>query len=114
MTNGSSLARMGNLHLLVKNKIKNKFDLTISGDSITKYSNPEKVMRCNPEKAIKCSNGSKFKDICDQYRHFSPNQKETDVSNIILHVRTNHLPRDDPNNVVKKTYVQLLLPSTGI
>lgn len=42
------------------------------------------------------------------------NENEADVSNIVLLVGTNSLPRDNQNNVVKKKNMRtFILPSAG-
>ena len=88
---------------------KECIDLIILGDSITKYIIPERITKGPEEKSINFSkSGAKVKHVYDQFREFKELHGDTVVSNVIVHVGTNHLPRDDPCDVLRKISKLLL------
>ena len=80
-----------------------KFQLLIFGDSITKNKSPSAVANCDEIQGINYSTGgSKVPGVYKQRRAFEKNHGDASVKSIIIHVGTNHLPRDNPVDVAKK------------
>ena len=56
---------------------------------------PENICKCDPQHPVNLSkSGAKVKGIYEQLSLFQEEYKGTQVKNIIVHVGTNHLPRD--------------------
>ena len=81
---------------------------------------PENICKCDPQHPVNLSkSGAKVKGIYEQLSLFQEEYKGTQVKNIIVHVGTNHLPRDNPENTAKKmckllVRVQYHFPDTVI
>ena len=85
------------------------FELVIFGDSITKRIDPSFIARCNKSLALKYSvGGAKVQGVYEQMRTFRENHQVAAVTNLIIHVGTNHLPRDHPNHITMKISKLLL------
>lgn len=83
-------------------KSKQEFDFVSFEDSIIKHIIP-KFYQCSPEFAIKYYKSvSNVKGIYNQYRKLWKQCKDATICNIPLRVATNHLPRDNPDDVLKK------------
>ena len=94
-------------------------DTVIFGDSIVKRIEPEKITKNTEESLNYAVSGAKVKHIYDQYRLFSEEHNDVNVRNVIVHVGCNHLPRDDPDNVVQKickllSFLESNLPNANI
>ena len=88
-----------------------KFELVIFGDSITKRIDPSFRARCEKSLALNFSvRGAKVRGVYEQTRTFRENHQEAAVTNVIIHVGTNHIPRDHPSDITTKS--QLLLHTT--
>ena len=88
-----------------------KFELVIFGDSITKRIDPSFIARCEKSLALNYSVGrAKVRGVYEQMRTFRENHQEAAVTNVIIHVGTNHIPRDHPSDITTKS--QLLLHTT--
>ena len=98
---------------------KKVIDTVIFGDSIVKRIEPEKITKNTEESLNYAVSGAKVKHIYDQYRLFSEEHNDVNVRNVIVHVGCNHLPRDDPDNVVQKickllSFLESNLPNANI
>ena len=97
-----------------------KFELVIFGDSITKRIDPSFIARCEKSLALNFSvRGAKVRGVYEQMRTFRENHQEAAVTNVIIHVGTNHLPRDHPSDITTKISKLLLhatkeFPNTSI
>ena len=84
-------------------KTKESFELVIFGDSITKYIRPEKICKCDTTQALNYSkSGAKVRGIYEQLNIFQEEHKDAHVKNILIHVGTNHLPRENPEDITRK------------
>ena len=89
-----------------------KFELVIFGDSITKRIDPSFIARCEKSLALNYSiRGAKVRGVYEQMRTFRENHQEAAITNVIIHVGTNHLPRDQPSDITTKIS-KLLLHAT--
>ena len=80
-----------------------KFKLVIFGDSITKRIDPSFLARCDQSLALNYSvGGAKVQGVYKQMRVFRENHQETGITNVIIHVSTNHLPRDYLRDITTK------------
>ena len=87
---------------LRQNRISKELELVIFGDCITKYIIPENICKCDPQHAVNLSkSGAKVKGIYKQLSLFQEGYEDTRVKNIIIHVGTNHLTRDNPEDTAK-------------
>ena len=69
-----------------------KFELVIFGDSITKRIDLSFIARCDRSLALNYSvGGAKVRGVQEQVRTFRENYQEAAVTNVIIHVDTNHL-----------------------
>ena len=81
------------------NQEAKKFELVLFRDSITKRIDPSFIARCGKSLAWNCSVvGAKVGGVCEQMRR--ENHQEAAVTNIIIHVPTNHIPRDYPSKLL--------------
>ena len=86
-----------------QNQEKDCFKLVIFGDSIVTRIKPEAIMKCDENRAINLSKrGGKVKDVYKQIEYFKEEYKSTKVENVIVHVGSNHIPRESPKDIVKK------------
>ena len=77
--------------------------MLIFEDSITTNISLSAIANCDEIQAINYStSGSKFRGVYEQLRAFKKVHGDTSVKQIIIHVETNHLPRDNPVDVAKK------------
>ena len=77
-----------------------KFELVIFGDSITKRIDPSFIARCDKSLALKYSvGGAKVRGVYKQMRTFRENHQVAALTNVIIHVSTDHLPRDHPSHL---------------
>ena len=84
-------------------KNRENFELLILGDSITKYVIPSVIAKCHESQALNYSiGGSKVRGAYDQIRRFHAEHENANVNTIILHIGTNHLPRDKPEDTARK------------
>ena len=89
-----------------------KFELVIFGDSITKRIDPSFIARCEKSLALNYSvRGAKVRGVYEQMRTFRENHQEAAITNVIIYVCTNHLPRDQPSDITTKIS-KLLLHAT--
>ena len=89
-----------------------KFELVIFGDSITKRIDPSFIARCEKSLALNYSvRGAKVRGVYEQMRTFRENHQEAAITNVIIYVGTNHLPRDQPSDITTKIS-NLLLHAT--
>ena len=80
-----------------------KFELVMFGDSITKRIDPSFIARCDKSLGLNYSvGGAKVRGIYEQMRTFRENHQEDAVTNVIIHVGTNHLLRDHPSGITTK------------
>ena len=109
--------------VLKENQHKNKDDhinLVIFGDSIVKYIKAHKIAKSEEEKSINYAHsGARIRDIYDQIKKFKTDHPSAVANNVILHVGTNHLSRDEPKDLIAKLskvlqYLRNLLPNTNI
>ena len=97
-----------------------KFELVIFGDSITKRIDPSFIARCEKSLALNYSvRGARVRGVYEQMRTFRENHQEAAVTNVIIHVGTNHLPRDHPSDITTKISKLLIhatkeFPNTSI
>ena len=97
-----------------------KFELVIFEDSITKRIDPSFTARCDKSLALNYSvGGAKVRGVYEQMRNFRENRQEAALTNIIIHVGTNHFPRDHPSDLTAKISKFLLyatkeFPNTSI
>ena len=76
-----------------------KFELVILGDSISKRIDQSFIARCEKSLALNYAvEGAKVWGVYEQMWTFRENHQEAAVTNVIIHVGTNHLPRDHPND----------------
>ena len=69
-----------------------KFELVIFGDSITKRIDPSFIARCEKSLALNYSvRGARVRGVYEQMRTFRENHQEAAVTNVIIHVGTNHV-----------------------
>ena len=105
---------------LKENRTSKLLELVSFRDSITKYIIPENVCKCDLQHAVNLSkSGAKVKGIYKQLSLFQEEYKDTQVKNIIIHVGTNHLSRDNPDDTATKIYkllvrIQYQFPDTVI
>ena len=96
------------------------FELVIFGDRITKRIAPSFIAKCDKSLALNYSvGGPKVRGVYGQMRTFRENHQEAAVTNVIIHVGTNHLPRDHPSDITTKISKLLLhatkeFPNTSI
>ena len=89
-----------------------KFELVTFGDSITKRKDPSFTTRCDKSLALNYSvGGAKVRGAYEQMRTFRENHQEAAVTNVIIHVGKNHLPRNHPSDITTKIS-KLLLHAT--
>ena len=82
-----------------------KFELVMFGDSITKRIDPSFIARCDKSLGLNYSvGGAKVRGIYEQMLTFRENHQEAAVTNVIIHVGTNHLPRDHPSDNNENKY----------
>ena len=97
-----------------------KFELVIFGDSITKRIDQSFIARCEKSLALNYSvGGAKVRGVYEQMRTFRENHQEAAVTNVIIHVGKNHLPRHHPSDITTKISKLLLhatkeFPNTSI
>ena len=90
-------------------KEKRKFELVIFGDSITKRIIPNNIVKCDENKALNYSQGgARVKGIYDQIRQYKSENPDADANNILVHVGSNHIPRESPESTAKKICKLLL------
>lgn len=86
-------------------------DLIVSGDSLPDILTPKKIWSVTQRRLLIIPLLEEKSNI---FMINTVNENEADVSNIVLLVGTNSLPRDDQNNVVKKKNMRtFILPSAG-
>ena len=79
---------------------QDRIELIIFGDSTTKYTSPEKTAKSDVSNTVNYSKtGIKVRGIYNQLHQFHSNHGNESVKNVILHVGTNHLPKDDQDDV---------------
>ena len=79
------------------------FELVIFGDSIAKKIDPSFITRYEKSLALNYSvGGAKVRGVYEQMRTFRENNQKAAVTNVIIHVGTNHLPRDHPSDITTK------------
>ena len=82
-----------------------KFELVIFGDSITKRIDQSFIARCEKSLALNYAvGGAKVWGVYEQMWTFRENHQEAAVTNVIIHVGTNHLPRDHPSDNNENKY----------
>ena len=82
-----------------------KFELVIFGDSITKRIHQSFIARCEKSLALNYSvGGAKVRGVYEQMWTFKENHEQATVTNVIIHVGTNHLPRDHPSDNNENKY----------
>ena len=97
-----------------------ELELVIFGDSFSKYIIPENIFKYDPQHAVNLSkSGAEAKGIYKQLSLFHEEYKDSQVKKIIIHVGTNHLPRDNPEDTAKKicrllVRIQYQFPDTVI
>ena len=85
------------------------FELVIFGDSITKRIDPFFIARCDKSLALKYSaGGATVRGVYEQMRTFRENHQVAAVTNVIIHVGTNHLPSYHPSLITTKISKLLL------
>ena len=77
--------------------------MLIFNDSITKNINPSATVNCDEIQAVNYSTGgSKVRGVYEQLWAFKKDHGDASVKSIIIHVGTNHRPRDNPLDVANK------------
>ena len=79
------------------------FKLVIFGDSITKRIQVETIMKCDDDKICNLSKkGARVRDIYRQIEEFKAQHEQTKIENIVIHVGTNHIQRENPTDISRK------------
>ena len=90
-----------------------KFELVVFGDSITKRIDPFFIAKCDKWLALNYSvGGAKVRGVYKQMHTFRENHQEAAITNVIIHVGANYLPRNHPSDITKKIS-KLLLHATN-
>ena len=89
--------------LQIKQPKSKKFELVILGASITKRINPSFTTRSNKSFALNYSvGGTKVREVHAQMQIFRKNYQEAAITNVVIHVGTNCLPRNHSSNITVK------------
>ena len=81
-------------------------------NSITKRIDPSLIARRDKSLALNYSvGGVKVRGVHEQMQIFRENHQEAAATNVIIHVGTNHLPRENPSCITTKIS-KLLLHAT--
>ena len=97
-----------------------KFESVIFGDSITRRIDPSFIARCDKSLAFNYSvGGATVREVYEQMRIFRENHQQAAVTNVIIHIGINHLPREHPGDITTKISKLLLhvtkeFPKTSI
>ena len=90
-----------------------KVELVIFGGSITKRIDPSFIARCDKSLALNYSvGGVKVRGVYEKMQTFRENHQEAAITNVIIHVGANYLPRNHPSDITKKIS-KLLLHATN-
>ena len=84
-------------------KKSEQFQLLIFGGSIKKIYISSALANCDEIQAVNyLTGGSKVREVYEQLRTFKKDHSDTRVKSMIIHVGTNHLPRNNPVDVINK------------
>ena len=90
-----------------------KVELVTFGGSITKRIDPFFIARCDKSLALNYSvGGAKVRGVYKQMQTFRENHQGAAITNVIIHVGANYLPRNHPSDITKKIS-KLLLQATN-
>ena len=106
---------MAGMGKLSKTQQKERIELVMLGDSVTKYISPERIATSNISNPVNYSkNEPKIREIHNQFRQFQLEHEHPTVKNVIVRVGTNHVAKDDQGNMKIRSFLHNELPDTSI